>query len=320
MGIAAILRETTLYARKEKLKDMTSGLGLEGAYADAMRRIQKQSENRSKLAMEALMWISRSKRPLRVDELCHALAVKIGSTHLTLDNVPSIHTILGCCLGLVSVDKEASTVRLIHFTFHTYLREHSTLFLSPDGAIAEVCLTYLNLQSTKDPSPPSSEDTTKSPFLEYASHYWGTHAGTETTTIAKPLAVKLLDQYDTHISARLLLSKIYRDEGWLWDGDGPEPAGFTGLHVIVFFGNTEILTSLLKIKDWENNSRDLAGRTPLIWAAMSGNLAVVKTLLGLKSVSVKQKDNQGRTPLSWAAGNGHQEIARILLKKDPSTK
>ena len=179
---------------------MANGLGLEGAYEDAMRRIQEQSENQSKLAMEALMWISRSKRPLRVDELCNALAVKIGSTHLTLDNVPSIRTILACCLGLVAVDKEASTVRLIHFTLHMYLRGHSTLFPSPDGTIAEVCLTYLNLQSTKDPSPASS-DTANPALLEYASHYWGTHARAETCRVYWPARGSLLWKYGDFNSA-----------------------------------------------------------------------------------------------------------------------
>jgi len=98
LNIAAILREATLRKRKEKLKQITSGLGLNDAYANTLNRIREQNENQSKLAMQALMWISRSERPLRVDELCHALAVEIGSPHLDPDNVPSIHTILSCCL------------------------------------------------------------------------------------------------------------------------------------------------------------------------------------------------------------------------------
>jgi len=319
LNIKAILRETTIRKRKEKLQQVTSGLGLEAAYTDTLNRIQEQCENQTRLAMQALMWISRSERELRVDDLCYALAVEIGSTHLDPDNVPSIHTILGCCLGLIAVDREASTVRLIHFTLHEYLRDHPTLFPSPHGTIAEVCLTYLNLESAKDPSPASTEDTTRTPFLEYASHYWGTHAGMETTTTGKALVVKLLDQYDSHISARLLVSKIYRDKGWLWDGDELKTEGFTGLHVVAFFGNAEIMAALLKIKRWDTGGRDFAGRTPLIWAAMSGNLEVVEILLGLRGLSVKKKDNEGRTALSWAAGNGHQEIARVLLKKNAAT-
>jgi len=269
---------------------MTSGLGLKGAYRDAIRRIQEQSESRSKVAMQALMWVSRSKRPLRVDELRHALAVEIGSTHLNPDNIPSIHTILGCCLGLIAVDKEASTVRVIHFTLHMYLREHSALFSSLDGAMAEVCLTYLNLLSTRDSSPPPSEDMTKTPLLEYASCYWVAHARIETTDTAKSLAVTLLAQYDEHLSARFLFLKIYCEEGGHWDGNEPQLVRFSGLHVAAFFGSTEVVTSLLKIKDWDANGRDSIGRTPLIWAGMSGNLEIVQMLLGLKGTRVRENN------------------------------
>ena len=209
-------------------------------------------------------------RPLRIDELRYALAVEIGSTHLDPDNIPSTQTILRCCLGLIAVDKEASTVRLIHFTLHEYLRNHSSLFSNPHGTIAEVCLTYLNLLSPEDPFPPSSKDMTETPLLEYASCYWMAHAQIETADAGKSLAVKLLGQYDTHRSARLLLSKIYCEEGRLWGRYGLQSAGFTGLHVAAFFGNTEIVASLLKIKDWNVNRRDFMGRTPLIWAVVGG--------------------------------------------------
>jgi len=54
--------------------------------------IQKQSEDQSKIAMQALVWVSRSKRPLRVDDLCHALPVEIGSSNFDSNKVLSIHT------------------------------------------------------------------------------------------------------------------------------------------------------------------------------------------------------------------------------------
>ena len=222
LNITAILRETTLGKRKEKLGGITCRLGLEDAYTSTLERMRGQCENQSKLAMQALMWISRSQRPLGVNELCHALAVEIGSTRLDLDKVPSIDTILSCCLGLIAVDQEASTVRLIHFTLHEYLSEHSTLFASPHGTIAEVCLTYLGHQLTNNPSHPSFNALINAPLLEYASYYWGTHARMETTAAGKSLAVKLLNKYDTHISAKLLLSKIYREEGRFGDGNEPQ--------------------------------------------------------------------------------------------------
>jgi len=79
---------------------MTDGLGLGDAYGATLNRIKGQGEEKSRLGMAALMWISRSERPLSPDKLCHALAVEIGSPNLNTDNVPSIGTLLSCCQGL----------------------------------------------------------------------------------------------------------------------------------------------------------------------------------------------------------------------------
>ena len=46
--------------------------------------------------MAALMWISYSERPLKGVELCHALAVEVGSPNLNAEDVPSIGTLLVC--------------------------------------------------------------------------------------------------------------------------------------------------------------------------------------------------------------------------------
>jgi len=123
---------------------MTNGLGLGDAYDATIGRIKAQKGDRAALGMAALMWISHSERPLSVDEICQAVAVKIGSTDINTNNVPSIQTVLGYCQGLAVVDKRSSTIRLIHFTLKEYLSRHADLF---DGAH---CLTYLNFQATKD--------------------------------------------------------------------------------------------------------------------------------------------------------------------------
>jgi len=124
LNIEAILQEPTISRRRQKLNTMTDGLGLGGAYGGTLSRIKGQGGEKARLGMAALMWISHVQRSLKVDELCHALGVEIGSAELDGDNVPSIGTLLTCCQGLVSIDKEASTVRLIHFTLHEYLRVH----------------------------------------------------------------------------------------------------------------------------------------------------------------------------------------------------
>src|ERR1700712_900905 len=115
---------------------MADGLGLGDVYGATIERIKAQDGDKSRLGMAALMWISHAERPLQADELCHALAVQLGSTDFNTSNVPSMSTLIGCCQGLITIDKEASTVRLIHFTLQEYLSAHPDLFSRPHSAMA----------------------------------------------------------------------------------------------------------------------------------------------------------------------------------------
>jgi len=141
LNLEAILQESTIYRRRERLKKIRGGLGLGDAYSATIERIKVQGGDKSRLGIVALMWVSHAERSLSADELCHALAVELGSTNFSGDNVPSISTLLSCCQGLLTVDKEASTVRLIHFTLQEYLSTSPDIFSRPHSAMAEICLT-----------------------------------------------------------------------------------------------------------------------------------------------------------------------------------
>jgi len=123
---------------------MTDGLRVGDVYTATLERIKAQDGDQPILGMAALMCISHAERPLQADELCHALAVELGSEDFSADNIPSISTLVSCCQGLITVDKEASTARLIHFTLTEYLSAHPDIFTRPHSAMAEICLTYLN--------------------------------------------------------------------------------------------------------------------------------------------------------------------------------
>jgi len=172
----AILGETTAESRPQRLRTITEGLDLKDVYGAALERIKEQGGEKARLGMAALMWISHSERLLQLDELLHALAVEIGSADLNAEKIPSVETLLSCCLGLVVVDREASIVRLIHFTLQDYLYTCPDLFGAAHSIMAKTCLTYLNSQTIKDISstllllPPST------PFLKYSSLFWGVHA------------------------------------------------------------------------------------------------------------------------------------------------
>jgi len=115
LHIDAILGEVTIRQRRKKLEEMTQGNGLGDAYTGALARLKAQKGNKSILALKVLMWVLYSERPLRAEELCHALGVEIGSVDLDLENVPTLRAILASCLGLVMVEASSSTVRLVHF-------------------------------------------------------------------------------------------------------------------------------------------------------------------------------------------------------------
>ena len=261
--IKAILQETTLHRRREKFGMVTSGLGLGDAYDATIRRIKAQEGGRGRLGMEALMWISHSGRPFDADEVCHALAVEMGSSDINTNNVPSIRTVLSCCQGLVAVDEWSSTVRLVHFSLKEYLAHHGDLFDKPHSKIAETCLTYLNFQAIKDPPASASCNLRDTPLRRYSSLYWGIHMRMELSDRSRYLALDLLDQYENHISAELLWKSIIKRSFRFH-----KP--FSALHCISYFGIAEIGMHLIGAKRWDVNQRDSAGLTPLMWAARHG--------------------------------------------------
>ena len=304
------MQESTIHRRRERLSKITDGLGLGDAYNATIERIKAQEGDKSRLGMEALMWISHAERPLRLDELCHALATELGSTDFHTNNIPSITTLVGCCQGLITVDKETSTIRLIHFTLQEYLSANPDIFVRTHSTMAEICLTYLKSQQVKELPANPFYHTRDTPFLEYSSVYWGVHAKRELSECARSLALELLQEYNGHISAERLLEK----EVWGFDFD-TDPV-FNGLHCASLFGIAEVLVCLIEMECYDLNERDFRGSTPLLWAAKKGHEEVVKILLERKEINPEKQDNWGQTPLWHAARSGHAEAVKMLLYRE----
>lgn len=64
--------------------------------------------------MKAFMRISHAERPLKVNDLRHALAIELGSTDFDAGKILSISTLVSCCQGLITMNEKVSIVRLIH--------------------------------------------------------------------------------------------------------------------------------------------------------------------------------------------------------------
>ena len=310
LNVDAVLRETTIHRRRQKLSAMANGLGLGDAYGTTLGRINAQGGEKARLGMAALMWISHAERPLKVDELCHALAVEIGSPDLNSDNVPSISTLLACCQGLVVVDKESSTIRLVHFTLQEYLQAHPDLFGAAHSAMAETCLSYLNSPQVKVISAGLSLELQNTPFLEYSSLYWGVHAKRDLSDCSKQLALKLFGDCNNHMSTGILLKA---QNPYRYGFYSIKNSLFGGLHCASFFGIVEIVAGLVEIEGCDINQMDCEGNTPLAWAARNGHGGAVKVLLGRDNINPNKPDNNDQTPLHHAAKRGHEGVVKILL-------
>ena len=310
--IEAVLRGTTIAGRRKTLKSIKEAR-LGDVYGATLERIKAQDEEKTKLAMATLTWVCHSERPLRVDELSHALAVEIGATDFDPENVPSIGTLLDCCQGLIMVDAEASTIRLIHYTVKEYLCSHPGLFSKPHSLLAETCLTYLSLQQVKCLTRHSLPHSESTPFLKYCARYWGTHTSKDLSENVRALALQLLNRYEDHISAVSLLEQIVppTDIGAL-----PTSPLFSGLHCASWFGIVELVTVLINAETYELNQQDCRGKTPLAWAARNGHERVVEALLQRKNVDPNPLDVYSRTPLGCAAMEEHEGVVKLLLERE----
>ena len=313
----AILGEVTVRQRRKKLEEMTQGNGLSDAYTATLSRLKTQKGYKSVLGLKVLMWVVYSERPLRADELCHALGVEIGSSDLDPENIPALRTVVASCLGLITVEVSSSTVRLVHFTLQEYLSSDLALFPSPHSTIAEVCLTYLNSRFVRDLSPILESAPVETPLLEYASIYWGSHTRMGMTENVWILALKLLDRFHEHISAQLLLWYHWDDSKMAVFNPPEVHTRFAGLHGAAYLGIVEIVSALLEMEQFGVNETDWMGATALTWAAIKGNEEVVKALLEREDVNPDQEDTDyGRTPLLWAAAFGHERVVKILLERE----
>ena len=152
----------------------------------------------------------------------------LGTTDLNVENVSTTRTLLSCTLGLVSIDEEGSTVRLVHFTLQEYFAAHQNLFVTTHSMMAEICLTYLNFRSVCEPSTTLDITLSTTPFLHYASCYWGFHARKGMTNDVERLALQVLEQDGNHISADILLREESVDFMSWWNrslGGNPNLVG-----------------------------------------------------------------------------------------------
>lgn len=150
---------------------------LDSTYEDLLQRVFAQSERSVKRAKRLISWISCTTRPLTVEEIQTALAIKPDDTYVKDDALPDIDILLSSCAGIVTIDEEAQVLRFVHYTFQEYFARKfsSTALKDVNIEISLTCLTYLLFEEFKNGWCTNDLDMDRrferNPLLRYAAKY-----------------------------------------------------------------------------------------------------------------------------------------------------
>ena len=311
LHIEALAGKAHLRAAKLALKQLPATL--DGIYENSIDRIKKQTEEDVGLAWRILTWIVGTLSPLTSEQLQHALAIEPGSDSWDEDALIDIELILSVCAGLVVLDAQSSTVRLVHYTSQEFFdRRRSQLLPRIDCELAEVCLQYLSFPETAGSSPSDENLSLKLasfPFLEYCAINWGTHAfrcRCNQSELERSIEKFLNDDSCVAGAVQLMSLPASRHRGFSKNVS----RSVHGLHLASHFGLIGMIERLLA--RGQPQPRDKAGRTPLHWASRAGQVEAAKMLL-VSGAEVDAEDKVKGTALHLACRFGHLEVVTVLL-------
>ena len=176
-------------ARKKALNSLPPTL--DATYARILRRVKESSHDAQVLVQRSLRWIAYAENDLSYAELCEAISVNPGDMLLNREGIPAVEEILRCCSSLVRKSADDYGLEFAHFTVEEYLQKLDEPANNEFGAyhiqrlpchveLAEVCLTYLNLDDFKQVDITDEEARTRRmkdyALRSYAVVNWPAHA------------------------------------------------------------------------------------------------------------------------------------------------
>ncbi|KAI9040298.1 uncharacterized protein KD926_008388 [Aspergillus affinis] len=285
---------------------------LAGYYGEAIKRIESQGEPDAYNVKRAISFIFCARRPLTVDELCHALAVEEGDSELYDDALPAQEILVGASAGLIRVDRKSKIIGLAHHTLQEYLEKYPTA-LRPvtETDVAKVCLTYLSFDVFG--TGPSSDGEAlvqrlqTYQLLDYVSHYWGYHVRNETPELVRLVLQYVEDDHKLSSSIQVLHVTTHRAKDWF----NRFPKRFGPSHIAAYWGLEKILSIVLQTSV-DINIPDSCGNTALHIAAGRGKYDCAHTALE-RGADINAQNQFGETALHCASKNNFRAVIELLL-------
>lgn len=281
-------------------------------YDECMKRILSQKKKEADLAKRTLMWVLHAKRPLKVVEIQHALAVNPESTIFDEESLPPSEILISLCAGIITIDHESDIIRLTHHTTKEYLEKISeTHFPSAHATIATICIRYFSIIAEPRHLNRVQVDRFLEayPFYGYAVQYWGMHAHDKPEQAIQSVILEFLNQesklaFVTRVQ-EMLVNK------YLWDLTRPLPK----ICLLASFDLVELLDSLFSEGE-DMTVTDSRGSTGLHWAALKGHEASVRLFLKNRIIN-EANDRTGLPALLWTLyklSTGFKgQVSRILF-------
>ena len=317
---------------EETLEKLPMGSdALTSAYDQAMQRIMDQRPNARSLALQALGWMTYSERLLSATELCHALAIKVGDAEFDDKRLINIKDVISVCAGLLIIDQETETIRLVHYTTEVYFKQHAELYFPhAQSSIAACCLTCVQydilgrgwvwelLPERLHPDPCDSSVLRSfirdQPFLKYASVFWASHLNRHGLDTARDMFLRFAKN-DYRVSCVMqLIFFVTRTASIQRSPKEGQP--FSIMHLLAFLGGNN-LVSVLMNHGFHGHRKDCYDRTPLLWAITTGQKSIVKSLLPDGGFNVNHGDMAGLVKtLNEACHPLYERIARLLIAQN----
>ena len=280
-------------------------------------RIHSQIEEEKALALRALLWISTSFRPLSVQELRHALAVNPEDEDFDEEGLIDPNLIVSVCAGLIAIDTESKTIRLVHFTVDEYFRmTNGRWFPDAHALIAMTCLTYISFHRL-----PSSHnydgrnDIRRRDLTPYALQWWSEHAFMQESAAFQSHAMRFLqnDENIKQVTAYTAHSNNLM-ESFLtsWQFFLKQELPF-GVHILAWGGLLDTLITIFQSRITPDRWQSTAERL-LFYAVLNDQASIIEFLVTSCNADANVSIGNWHKPLHYAVQYDHVASLEALLR------
>jgi Ankyrin repeats (3 copies) len=238
--------------------------------------------------------------------LQHAVSVELGGEDVEDEPLEVVDLIVSVCKGLVTVDAESRSFRLVHFTVEEFFKNnHYKWFPDADKLLAKICITYLSFDAFGRAicSNESEWDARSQKYVlvQYAAQNWMAHVGQADLVLqeAQPVVLRFLGD---ELKVAAAEQAFHLNDGFDFFINDTLHRRSTGIHLVVRMKSLE-LDAYTKI---------VGDRIAVQNSGNSTHLTMMRWLIG-SGAGVNDSTSYGSTALMIAAKCGWVDSVKLLL-------